>query len=137
MRLQIEKGRWLHTATVPHQIFENVLLFLYFVLFERLGMYLFTKIETKRLFKGRIVQILGLFDIVSSDLCLILSNLRAVQSVSQSIKKSTKCSKQGGGVKGVLNNVKKTAELVKRDIPKESMDNILSIHPGQILQLDK
>ena len=55
MRLQIEKGRWLHTATVPHQIFENVLLFLYFVLFERLGMYLFTKIETKRLFKGRIV----------------------------------------------------------------------------------
>ena len=80
MRLQIEKGRWLHTATVPHQIFENVLLFLYFVLFERLGMYLFTKIETKRLFKGRIVQILGLFDIVSSDLCLILSNLRAAAS---------------------------------------------------------
>ena len=35
--------------------------------------------------------------IVYSDLCLILSNLRAAQSASQSVKKSTKCSKQGGG----------------------------------------
>ena len=31
----------------------------------------------------------GIFDIVSSDLCLILSNLRAVQCASQSVEKKS------------------------------------------------
>ena len=54
---------------------------------------------------------------VSSGQCVILSNL-AVQSVSQSVKKTYQMFKtKGGGGKGDLNNVKKTAKLVKREIP--------------------
>ena len=49
---------------------------------------------------------------VSSDLCLILSNQRAVQGVSQFIKNLPNVQNEG-----VLNNVKKTAELEKRYIP--------------------
>ena len=39
-----------------------------------------------------------IFDIVSSDLCLILSNLRAVQIASQSVEKKTlqNVQKEGG-----------------------------------------
>ena len=51
-----------------------------------------------------------MFDIVSSDLCLILSNLAAVQNASYSVNKSTKCLKRRG-VKGVLNDVKKLHNL--------------------------
>ena len=42
-------------------------------------------------------RILGIFDIVSSDLCLILSNLRAVQSASQSVEKIFQIFKRKGG----------------------------------------
>ena len=56
--------------------------------------------------KGGIVYILGY---ISSDICLILFDLRAVQSTASPPKKSTKCSQgRGGGFKGVLSNVKKT-----------------------------
>ena len=62
----------------------------------------------------------GIFDIVSSDLCLILSNLRLEKcKVPPSPPKRNlpNVQNEGGEVKGVLNNVKKTAELVKRYIP--------------------
>ena len=39
-------------------------------------------------------RFLCIFEIISSDLCVILSNLRAVQSASQFVKKSTKKSKR-------------------------------------------
>ena len=70
------------------------------------------KIDTKNLFKG-------IFDIVSLDLCLILSNLTAVQSASQSVKKSTKCSKRR------FEQCEKTAKSVEKDIP----------HYASVLQL--
>ena len=46
-----------------------------------------------------------------------------VQSGSQSVKKkSTKCSNEGRrGVRGVLNNVKKTADLIKSNIPNSAV----------------
>ena len=42
-------------------------------------------------------RFLAIFDIVSSDLCLILSNLRAVQSVFQSVKKNLSNVQNDGG----------------------------------------
>ena len=48
---------------------------------------------------------LFIFDIVSSDLCLILSKLRAVQSASQSIEKNlpnVQKEGEGGGGVGLL-----------------------------------
>ena len=50
-----------------------------------------------------------------------------MRSVSQSLKNDfqlfkTKGGGRGGVVKGVLNNVQETAELVKRDIPNEMMN---------------
>ena len=54
-------------------------------------------------------RFLAIFDIVSSDLCLILSNLRAVKSASHSVERKLyqMFKRKGGGVKGVLTNVKK------------------------------
>ena len=64
------------------------------------------KIDTERLFKGGIVYILGY---ISSDICLILFDLRAVQSTAKSTKKKYQMfTRKGGGFKGVLSNVKKT-----------------------------
>ena len=55
-----------------------------------------------------------------------LSTNLAVQSVSQSVKKNLpNVQNERGGVKGVLNNVKKTARLVERDIPQSSIFSIV------------
>ena len=74
----------------PSLPFRN---FLHFV------MAVWHKIVTKRLFKGIIFLHFRVFiDIFSSDLCLILSNIRAVQSASQSVKKNLpKVLKEGVG----------------------------------------
>ena len=69
---------------------------------------------------GRLFRFLGIFDIVSSDLCLILSNLRAVQSVSQFVKKNLLDFQKEGGSKAFLTMLKKTARLVERDIPNKA-----------------
>ena len=51
-----------------------------------------------------------IFDIVFSDLCVILFNLRTVQSASQCVKKIYQMfKKKGGGVNCVLNSIKETA----------------------------
>ena len=66
-------------------------------------------------FKRELFRFQVIFDIVSSYLCLISSNLRAVKSGSHSVKKIYQMFKtKGGGVRGVLNNVH---DLVKRYIP--------------------
>ena len=62
--------------------------------------------DTKDSLRVELFRFWGIFDIVSSDLCLNLFNLRVVQSASQYVKKSTRCSK-GMRVKGILNDVKK------------------------------
>ena len=67
----------------------------------------------------------GIFDIVSSDLCGILSNLRAVQSALPVHQKTNIPNVQNegrGGVDGVLGNVKKNSI-----ISREGHDD-LSIH---------
>ena len=47
-----------------------------------------------------------------------MSNLRAVQSSSKSVKKNLpNVQNKGKGVKGVLNNVQKTVDLLKRYVP--------------------
>ena len=79
--------------------------------------------------RGELFRFYVIFEIVSSDLCLILSNLRAVQSASQSIEKNLPNVLKEGGVKGVLNNVKKTAGLVKRHIPYSSSSSSSSSSP--------
>ena len=67
--------------------------------------------------------IFDIFDIVSSDLCLMLSNLRAVESVSQSAKNIYQMFKGGGGFKGDLDNVKKMQDWWswRGTSPKESI----------------
>ena len=47
-----------------------------------------------------------------------------MQSVSQSVKKNVaNVQNEGGGVKGVLDNVEKTAGLVKMDMPDGDDDD--------------
>ena len=59
---------------------------------------IYLKFTQKDFLWVELFRFLGIFDIVSSDLCLILSNLKAVQSVSQSVDKNLpNAQKEGGG----------------------------------------